>query len=513
MGFIQKLFGGGTKLELTLDAKQIPEGGLLSGKIHVHGGKKPLTITELKVRLIYVRVETVKGQSMPKIDLKILIDNTIASNDALPAGEVRDYNFTLSVPTGTDPKGTYRVAAVADIPGVMDPKAEADLKITPAVERGVFGFAKGPAASTADQILGRFPGLRATEESQLLDALHQVHMACYDKNENLLAIEPLLARMMREGSERVRAQALSAWGTLLDDRARPENIATLEGIARDPNTPRRLMNQVVEVTAKFAEEGAMPLFLELARHPNPEVRSSVATYAWISTSKKAKERKGIILDLTRDPEGEVRAKAFGALTGFVSDPNVVSSVVQALHQDPSPDVKRACVRALSAAHSHGHLDLVFENLIGQLQSPFLEVREELPQALHWLPADPRLTQLVTALLRDASPEVRRKMAWQSVNMHQHPELGALFVRTACEDPSLEVRADALQGLTRLLPLGDAVALYRQRLAADVSELVGRSVVYGLRDHKDEPLARALLNELVQSPYGAVGRTARETLEG
>jgi hypothetical protein len=116
------------------------------------------------------------------------------------------------------------------------------------------------------------------------------------------------------------------------------------------------------------------------------------------------------------------------------------------------------------------------------------------------------------MLSDQSMEVRRRMAWQSCNMSDHPELAPLFVRAATQDTSLEVRADTLHGLTRLMPLGDAVALYRQRLAVDASESTGYGVVNGLRDHTDDPAAKKLLEELAGGAgYARVAKYAREVL--
>jgi hypothetical protein len=512
MGLMNKLFGGGTKLELKLDANQIPEGGLLSGNVLLHGGKKPLKLTSLKVRLVYVKVTSVPGQSLPKIDMQILIDNAVAANADLPPASLNKFSFTLNVPKGTDPKGSYKVIAVADIPGVADPSADADLKVLPAVQRGFFGQAKGPEAITADDLFQRFPGLRASDENSITDALHNVLLAAYDPEDNLVAAEPLLARFMREGSERVRESALRAWGTILNNRARPEHIKALEAMSKDPGTTPRLMREVIAVAAKFAEEGALPLVEQMTRHQDPDVRAELATQLYLNADPKLRERKAFLLLLARDPDAGVRANAFASFSTFAEDPQVVNLAVEAINRDTSPDVQKACVRAISPAHYYGQKDLAFNTLLAHTKNPHAEVRQEIADACHWLPADPRLAQIVGALLVDQSVEVRRRMAWQSVNMSEHPELAQMFIKVATQDPSLEVRADALHGMSKLMPVGDAVAFYRQRLAQDVSEAVGYGVVNGLRDHKDEPAARQLLTELGSSQYSRVAQYARETLK-
>jgi hypothetical protein len=64
-----------------------------------------------------------------------------------------------------------------------------------------------------------------------------------------------------------------------------------------------------------------------------------------------------------------------------------------------------------------------------------------------------------------------------------------------------------------MPLGDAVKLYQDRLAKDQAEVVFYGVVNGLRNVKDEPQARALLQHLAStSPYPDPARSAREILE-
>ncbi|MCC7385809.1 MAG: HEAT repeat domain-containing protein [Deltaproteobacteria bacterium] len=512
MGLFDKVFGGGTNLELKLDAAQIPEGGMLSGSIALTGGKKPLKLTSLKVRLVYVKVTSVPDQPLPKVEMQILIDNAVASNVDLAPASLHKFSFTLNVPKGTDPKGAYQVITVADIPGVKDPSASADLKVVAAQARGFFGQAKGAEAVDAEEIFRRFPGLRAEGEDSISSALYELSMASYEPDANLLAAEPLLARLMREGSDRVREAALSAWGTILNNRARPEHIQTLTAMARDPQTPRRLLREVVSVAAKFAEEGALPLISELAVHPDPEIREEVATRLYIDADPKLADRKPLLVALANDEMAGVRAAAFRAFASFAEDQKIVNLCVRALGQDPSPDVQQACVRAIAPAHWHGMRELVFSTLLAATRNRFPAVREAVAESVSWLPKDPRLAEITGALLADESVEVRRRMAWQGVNMAEHPELASMFVRAAREDSAQEVRADALQGLSRLMPLADAIALYRERLTSDMSEATGYAVVNGLRDVAKEPLAEAVLIELTKCPYARVADHARSALQ-
>src|SRR5687768_6689706 len=96
MGLLDKMFGGGTKLELKLETDKIPEGGTLSGAISLSGGKKPMKLTALKVRLVYVKVTSVPGQTLPKIEMQVLLDNTVISNQDLAPASLNKYSFSFA---------------------------------------------------------------------------------------------------------------------------------------------------------------------------------------------------------------------------------------------------------------------------------------------------------------------------------------------------------------------------------------------------------------------------------
>ena len=72
MGFLDKMFGGGTNLTLKLDTNMIPEGGTLAGKVTLSGGKKPLKLTSLKVRLVYVKAR-LEGPAGPYLQAHMVL--------------------------------------------------------------------------------------------------------------------------------------------------------------------------------------------------------------------------------------------------------------------------------------------------------------------------------------------------------------------------------------------------------------------------------------------------------
>jgi hypothetical protein len=115
------------------------------------------------------------------------------------------------------------------------------------------------------------------DEDELCEGLSELQCAAYDPDKNYVNIQDLLAEKMKSGSDRVKQAALAAWGTVLNNRAKPEHIKALEAMAALPGLSSDLMREVVTVAAKFAEEGAFPLVQRLASHADPSVRATYAT--------------------------------------------------------------------------------------------------------------------------------------------------------------------------------------------------------------------------------------------
>ena len=514
MGLLDKMFGGGTQLTMNLDAPMIPEGGTLAGSLTLSGGKKPLKLTALKVRLVYVKVTTVPGQSLPKIEMANLLDNTVVSNQDLAPASLNSYKFSFAVPTGTDPKGTYKVIAVADIPGVKDPSADVDLKVigptSEGANPGLFGgLFKGKPKE--EEIMGRFQGLMSTDEDKLCGALNDLLCAAYDADNNFTNIAPFLAKKLAPSNpERVRYNALAAWGNVLNNRATPEHIKALEALTNDNTLPSDMKREVVSVVAKFAEEGAWYLVEKLAKHADPDVRSEIATRLYLDADKKIPQRKDLIVSMTTDADAGVRAAAYRAFADFNTERAIVDRAVNAAKTDPSPDVQKACISAIALAHHHGMKDLVLDTFQFHAQNNAnAVVRTEIADACHWMPVDAKTATLVQTLLSDKNVEVRRQMAWQACNMSDHKELRELFVRAAVSDTDEEVRGNALGGADRYMSLPEAITFLKKRLVEDPTEKTAWACFNVVKYQMEDAGARSFMQELTTVPYARVAQRARE----
>jgi HEAT repeat protein len=509
MGLLNKLFGGGTKLEMNLDATQVPAGGVLSGTLTLTGGKKDLTLTSLKVKLLYLLVRSKEGSSLPEIDTNLLIDQTLAEGEAIPKGSTRDFDFTFKLPADLDPSGdgvSYKVMAAADIPKVADPTAEATLKV-------VEGAGMDLDTLTLDDVYARWPDLQSDDEEALCEALREVMLACYSEREGLLVVEPLLARFIRKGSPEVRTQALDAWANLLDGQARKEHIALLRELIADLGDDADFRREVITAAAKFADEGALPLIKELAKSDDAEIREEVASQLRFAASDKFRGKLAVLEGMIDDPSPKVRAAVFGAFSDFRDKKKLMKRVAEQIDKDPSDEVQAACISTLALLHHHGLGDLTLATYTKHLQNPNQRVRKEIAENLQWFPEDgaAQIRGLAERLLADGDPEIRRATAWNFVNLRDFPSLAPLVRHAAENDPDPKVRADALFGMSSTVPTAELVPFYRQRLATEPTSQIAWGVLSGLRDHSETEEGAALLRELTGSEHEDVARAARDAL--
>ena len=273
MGLLDSMFGGGTNMQLTLDTQTASPGSVVGGRVYLQGGQKPLRLTELAVRLLYVRVQSKPGQTLPEIDAREVAKQIVAANGQIPPGSRQEFAFRVTVPNDLPPTAhnvSFQIVAVADIPGVKDPSATADVKVVAASKDE---SRRIPLA----QVLARFPGLQSHDEEALKKALYDLFLACYSEGGELMEVEPLVGQLMFQGTLEVRKKAIEAWANLVDNRVQPHHLQALFALANTPGLDEETFEQVIVAATKFAEEGALGLVQQLAQNPSAGVREKVAS--------------------------------------------------------------------------------------------------------------------------------------------------------------------------------------------------------------------------------------------
>lgn len=509
MGLLDSMFGGGTNLMLTLDRPTGSPGGVVGGNVMLTGGKKPFKLTKLRAHLIYVNVESSSDGGFPKVDARVIGEQVLAAGMDLAPGGQYPFSFRLTIPYDTLPTAhntSYKIQVVADIPTVKDPTAEADFRVLPADDDR---FRSLPY----NEVIALFPGLQAQHEEPLCDALYKLFLECYSDGQKYMEVEPLIAHHLRTGTVRVRRQALQTWANLVDNRVQPQHLQSLYAVANTPGLDQETFDEVIRAACKFAEEGALAMVQQLARVPDTHVREQVARCLRFDASARFQGKREILVALVQDPEAPVRAAAVGALTEFQDDAQVVYGVANLVDRDPSEEVQAAAVSFLALAHDRGHGDLALTVFERHIQNPSERVRREIAEVLHWQPAAAaqRVWALVQKLLQDPSEDVRRSMAFQFINMERFPQFLPLAQWCADNDPSEEVRREALRGLTRLMPVRQLVAYYGQKLGANPTTDVIYSIISGLRDHNRDREVQQLLTRLGQHHDPDVANAARDAL--
>lgn len=511
MGLFGSMFGGGASLQLGLDVTQGSPGGVVAGRIQLNGGTGPLRLTTLKVRLGLVSVQSNGDSAFPAVDVKVIAEQTLAAAMAVPPGAQFPFTFRLTVPHGTQPTGygvSYKVLAVADMPGVMDPTADTELTIVDASsdEQRVLPL---------HEVQARFPGLQEhLDEDKLCSALYDLKLACYSEARLLMEIEPTVAHYMRHGgTTRIKREALAAWANLVDNRVQAHHLQALYDMANTPGLDDETFNEVVRAAAMFAEEGAYGLVQQFAQSPSASVRRTVAEKLRYDAATKFNGKRELLMGLAQDADPEVRAAAVNAFYDFNDDQQIMYGVASQCDRETDPNVQRACINALKFAHHHGMAGLSLAVYEKHLANPNEDVRKDIAEAISCQSAKnlQQLWGIVQRLVQDPSENVRKTMAFQFCNMRDMPQLLSIAQHVADNDPSPSVRKDAIGSVGSLAPAPHAVAYYRHKLSYDASEETLRAVIWGLRDHNQHFEGKRLLSELGQHPNPEIADAARNAL--
>ncbi len=509
MGLLDSMFGGGTRLELTLDTATASPGSVIGGRIVLFGGQKPLTVTECGVRLLFVSTKTRPDSALPEIIAKDVAKQIVAGGIALMPGSQQVYTFRLSVPDDLPTSGTgvsFTVLAFADIPGIKDPSASVEIRVVDASKD------KGRRISL-DDVIARFPNLHSRDEEPLCDALNDFFLACYSEGGELMEAEPLVSWHMQNGTVKVRRKALEAWANLVDNRVQPHHLQTLYAFANLPGLDADTFEQVVVASTKFAEEGALTLVQQFAQNPSATVREQVASNLRFNSAEKFNGKRELLVQLAQDQAPEVRKAAIGALTCYNDDQQIVYWVANLSDSDPDVEVKGQCISSLALAHHHGmgEVSLAVYEKHSANESPAVRKMVARNLSNQPKPAIQRIWGIAQRLAQDPDQDVRSTLAFEFRNMTDMPQLLPIVQGMAQNDPSSEVRKDALGGMAALMPPAHVAQYFGQMMQAAQSEDDQHTVLNAICQHSENAQIKQLLTHLGQSPYPSVAQAAREAL--
>jgi HEAT repeat protein len=509
MDFISSMFGGGVKMGIALDAKEVPVGGILAGTATMTGTSKAYPITSVKLRLLYVHVESQEG-GLPKIDTRILVDNTLVVNEQVGVNEKKSWSFTVQIPPGTEPTAhntSYKVMVVADIPGVKDPSATADLKVKEGEE--------GAPGLTLDAIYARWPALRGTAERPLLDALRDLRYSHsnYDDTQNLGGAEPVVASLLRHESADVRREALDTWSTIIGDNPTKANVQTLATILRQAGEDEDLLAECIDAAKKFHAVGGLDLVKPYGTHSSDRIRERLAIVLW-GLGNQSGQALMILQGMVDDAAPHVRAKVIESLGNFDGNKVVLQDLVNRAGAETNGQVLEAYPRALRWGFYSGSEKVLWPLFQALARSEFPRVRKNVADSLNSAAsAGVDLRDTVLALLADVDPEVRHTMAYELQNFPD--EARASYVEVARgiaeNDPSDYVRRAAINAMARMVDLPTCISWYRQLIAAAPREEILRGVVHGVK-FNTAPEAKVLLKELSTCNFGQVADEARYGFE-
>lgn len=181
--------------------------------------------------------------------------------------------------------------------------------------------------------------------------------------------------------------------------------------------------------------------------------------------------------------------------------------------DTDANVQAECVSTLSLVHHSGMGELTLSVYEKHARNPNAKVRSTIAEQLSWQPAAafPRVWALAQHLAQDPDEEVRRSLAFQFCNLEKMPQLLPIAQHMAQQDPSPEVRREALSSMASLMPPQQAAALYFQLFSQARTEDEVWPLVRGLRHHREHNDVKRVLSQIGQSQFPAAADAAREAL--
>jgi len=511
MGFLDTVLGwfgvGGASLAMDLDVEQVPQGGVVSGKVTITGGKNPQEVKTVKVRLLHVSVTKKDDSPLPDIDTTILFDNTIATGKSTGPGKEETFEFSVTIPADVEPTAhnvSYTVQAQADIPGAKDPTAKKELKV---LEGG---------GATADDLYTRWPALRGTEEEPLLDALRDMRWK-HDRDEedgDLIVAEPILTKLAREGSPRVALAALEAMVEIVDDRVKADHVRLIMDVDDKANLDKWQRRSLIRVASSARKYGGMTMVKKYATHDDPEWRAAAAESlsGWSDFIGPDLE---LLRTMVEDDEPRVRAAVLESLGSYDQNMAALELIASKAATETVPSVQRACLSGLSSLVWRDRLDLALPLYIAFSKSDDAELRADTARRIpssSAIKGNAELREMIDRLLADPEETVRDAMAFELNNLvSTDAELYDVAVRVVREEASQKVRGSAVSALPNVEDIGKALAFYTELLdGGEANTKVLKGMVFGLR-FKDAEGVKPLLERLAGSTDPEVAQDAKEAL--
>lgn len=400
--FVKSLVGiGGCTMKLDLHATDVYIGGTLAGKARLIGADKPWPVTSVKVQVQYILVKSKEGSAIPEMDVKILVDEVIAKDDTIGAGETKEFPFSVTLPTDLATSGdgvSYQVLVTADIPGLKDPTAKSEVNMLEGGER-----------PTAEAILAKIPQLSAEDERSLVDgliALSGAHLQRIPADDHI-AIEPFLVGLFAHESLQVRAYAIDTWAGIIGDRGSKAHVERLDAPLADLQPHKKYPYMLLSALARFGKFGGLERLKPLVEHEDPAIRVCVAQAIEFQGGGQG-AMIALAQTLLADDDVTVQAAAVEALASF-GENLVVMKQLAALATPETPDAVRK-VLPDALARSWKFRAEMWPALKTLAADPSPVVRAEAAWRVSRYDQQPGFVEVVTALLGDSEIEVQRRIS-------------------------------------------------------------------------------------------------------
>lgn len=136
MGFLDSLLGmfgiGQPKISITIDNNQVKQGALVRGTVTITGGRRPLPLTAVIVKVQQKEEKKTESGTTTNSDTKFEL-NIPQGGRTVEPNHSMSFDFVVQVPADTNASGgafRHEIEGSADVPG-WDPSAEAKITVLP----------------------------------------------------------------------------------------------------------------------------------------------------------------------------------------------------------------------------------------------------------------------------------------------------------------------------------------------------------------------------------------------